>query len=727
MKKFSSIPKKIKYYFLLCILFVVAILFIQLVAYRHITHLRSAEQKLGFIREKIETVNALHHEMLSSVLYGRSDNTATYDNSDKEMNRALADLSESVSQLSDNRIFKRNKNSFNSMETFSKAITDFSAANLVVLSTVTERGNIYEGAVSSWIQQTNDIEKSAGIENQEFLTGLGKIKALQLEYMMTGNSSLIEALNTLVMSLQSQLPPEDMTLAGKFNSLLQQNASISALDNRLGLFNHQGELSAYEQAYRYVYSTFDNISVIVKSNLHKKTISVYGTCFAVIFVLLLAFLTLGYILIEQSTLYPIRRIGEYVSDLAQGTIPKKSLEMNLSDDPGGVSEELKKLANGLRVKTVFAQDLNQGRLDAEIELSGEGDELGLELKKLKDRMVTSVEEQTKYNEDNARRRYINEGLAKFGNLLRQNSDNLTNLGDSFIRELVRYLNALQGGFFILDDTDKDKPLLKLLAAFAYNRKKYLEKSISMGESLVGTCAIEKKTIHLTELPEGYISITSGLGDAPPDNLLLVPVLHEEELIGVLEIASLNIFSDHEIAFTEEVAGNLGSTIVTTRVNQRTSDLLNKSQQQAVEMAEQEEEMRQNMEELKATQEESARREEEFKGIVNSLDLSLYIVEYDLEGTISYINDKFLFFINKQKEELIGKSHMHIFGAKSVVDSNFWNRMSNLSNTILYEKLIIGKKAYLMKEHLAVVANKDGLPVKVLNLITEIPEKPLTQK
>jgi PAS domain-containing protein/predicted PurR-regulated permease PerM len=723
MKKLLSIPKKLQYFALSLILFIASVLFIQIAAQHRIANIRSAEQQIGFIKANIETINALHHEMLSSLLFERIENTAILDKKDKQISSDLANLSESISRLTDTRIFKRNEDSFRSLDTFTGAVADFSLANSILMTTMKERGNIYEGIISAWIKQTADIEASAGTGNQDLLIGLGKMKALQSAYLMTMNISLIESLNSLVISLQSQLPAEEVVLPGKFDTFLQLTAAINALDSRLGFFTRQGELPAYEKAYDTVNATFENLSSVVKKNIHKKTGSVYIVYIGFILFLFTVFMFLGYFAIDRSTLRPIHTITDYMTALARGTIPENRVEINPSDDPGGISDEMNKLAKGLSTKTIFARDLNQGRLDSTIELLSESDELGLEMKKLQDRMVSSAEEQSRYNEDNARRRYINEGLAKFGNLLRQHSSNLTDLGDSFIRELVKYLNAIQGGFFILDDSDKERPVLRLMAAYAYNRKKYLEKTILMGEGLVGTCAIEKKTIHLTEMPEGYISITSGLGEAPPDNLILVPVLHEEELIGVLEIASLSKFSDYEMKLTEELAGNLGSTIITTRINQRTSDLLDKSQQQAVEMAEQEEEMRQNMEELKATQEESARREEEFRGIVNSLNLSLFLMEYDLDGRIIFINEKFLFFLNKTGDEVIGKSHIHIFGSKSVVDSKFWNQMSNISNTTLYEKLMIGKKAYLMKEHFAVVTNRDGLPVKVLNIITEIPEKP----
>jgi hypothetical protein len=167
-------------------------------------------------------------------------------------------------------------------------------------------------------------------------------------------------------------------------------------------------------------------------------------------------------------LRPIRTIASYSVALA-GDLPENRMMIGHPMIPKYI-REMNKLANGLRAKTIFARDLNQGRLDAEIELLSDSDDLGVEMKKLQDRMVSSAEEQSRYNEDNARRRYINEGLAKFGNLLRLNSSNLTSLGDSFIRELVKYLNAIQGGFFMLDESDKERPVLKLMAAFAYNRK-----------------------------------------------------------------------------------------------------------------------------------------------------------------------------------------------------------------------------------------------------------------
>jgi hypothetical protein len=124
--------------------------------------------------------------------------------------------------------------------------------------------------------------------------------------------------------------------------------------------------------------------------------------------------------------------------------------------------------------------------------------------------------------------------------------------------------------------------------------------------------MEKETIQLTEIPDDYVEITSGLGKATPSYILLVPLKHEEDVLGVIEIASFRVFEKHEVEFTERVAQSIASTILSVKINARTRMLLEQSQQQAEEMLAQEEEMRQNMEELQATQEEMSRKAQEQK-------------------------------------------------------------------------------------------------------------------
>ena len=132
---------------------------------------------------------------------------------------------------------------------------------------------------------------------------------------------------------------------------------------------------------------------------------------------------------------------------------------------------------------------------------------------------------------------------------------------------------------------------------------------------------------------------------------------------------------------------LYEVITNARISTRTAALLEKSQQQAAEMAEQEEEMRQNMEELQATQEESQRREEELEGFLEAIDQSFYVLEYNTSGTIIKVNQRFLYLTNLSIDKIIGKTHREIFGSKSKVDSAFFAKIADGNIVDLTEVVI----------------------------------------
>jgi transcriptional regulator with GAF, ATPase, and Fis domain len=188
--------------------------------------------------------------------------------------------------------------------------------------------------------------------------------------------------------------------------------------------------------------------------------------------------------------------------------------------------------------------------------------------------------------------------------------------------MVRYTNSNQGGIFIVNDNDKDKPFLEMTSCYAYDRQKFLKKRIEVGEGLVGRCYQEQEKIYLTEIPNDYIKITSGLGDNNPSCLLLIPLAYNDNIFGIMEIASFNEYQDFEIEFIERIGESIAATISSVKANIQTAILLEQSQQQAEEMSSQEEEMRQNMEELRATQEQSSRREEELSKEVETLKKKL---------------------------------------------------------------------------------------------------------
>jgi transcriptional regulator with PAS, ATPase and Fis domain len=189
------------------------------------------------------------------------------------------------------------------------------------------------------------------------------------------------------------------------------------------------------------------------------------------------------------------------------------------------------------------------------------------------------------------------------------------------------------------------------------------------------------------------------------------------LIGVIEIASLKKFEAHQIDVGEIIASSLASTIIAGRINSRTSELLEKSQQQAAEMAEQEEEMRQNLEELKATQEESARREEEMEGIINALSHSFCLLEYDLTGKISKVNQKVLTLLSLSSENVLGKSHSEIFGKGTKADSILFTKVIEGTAVEVIEKVKINNKPVELSNTFLPIHSKTGTTVKIINIMS----------
>ncbi|MEL7004546.1 MAG: GAF domain-containing protein, partial [Bacteroidota bacterium] len=222
---------------------------------------------------------------------------------------------------------------------------------------------------------------------------------------------------------------------------------------------------------------------------------------------------------------------------------------------------------------------------------------------------------------------VNVGLASIGEILRNNDNDLTVLCDKVVEKLVNYMKANQGGVFIIKKEPGGEEYLELMASRAYERKKYLDKRIEIGHGLVGQCAIEKKRIYMTDVPDGYINITSGLGLANPKSLLIVPLKTNEEMIGVVEMASFEDFDDTDIEFLEKVGESIAATIISAQTNQTTKELLEESQEKEEIMKAQEEEMRQNMEEMQATQEDAQRKEEELARVLKEFRQN--VVERDI--------------------------------------------------------------------------------------------------
>ena len=257
----------------------------------------------------------------------------------------------------------------------------------------------------------------------------------------------------------------------------------------------------------------------------------------------------------------------------------------------------------------IADEIAGGNLNATDEGVQAEDELGISLENMRKNLLeASMREQ--------KERYVNQGIAKINDILR--GDNIDQVYDGLIKEMVKYNEANQGALFLVEDNHDSEKVLELRSIYAYSRKKYQSKTIAIGEGLLGQAYLEKELIHLTEVPQNYINITSGLGEARPRCIVVVPLISNEEVVGVIELASFKLMEDFQLTFIRRAAEIIAASFVSIKVNERTKILLEDSQRMSQSMIQTEEEMRQNMEEMEATREESDRKVGQLTRVVEQL-------------------------------------------------------------------------------------------------------------
>ncbi len=288
----------------------------------------------------------------------------------------------------------------------------------------------------------------------------------------------------------------------------------------------------------------------------------------------------------------------------------------------------------------FIHSLIAGELQKSVELTLTDQTLSETLHKLKDSLSRNREMEQQRRLDERQRNWISEGLAEFGDILRKHSLEMETMTYAVISGLVRYLDANQGALFLTKENDGEL-FLEMAACHAYKRKKFPGKKVAWGDGLIGAVAVERKGYYTDKISDGYLSITSGLGKANPRYLLIEPLVWNDKVFGIVEIASFKRLEDYKIQFVQRVAENIATTISTMESNLRTEQLLKETQAQADRLLVQEEQVRNNMDALKLAQEERAKQAEIFISFTNTVNHTLMRADYNTDGNLIYANTRFL--------------------------------------------------------------------------------------
>jgi PAS domain S-box-containing protein len=355
------------------------------------------------------------------------------------------------------------------------------------------------------------------------------------------------------------------------------------------------------------------------------------------------FVVLGFVFsyfILKRSAFSIKSIETEVSDLTHGNFESKSdAQTSFLFDIKGVRSNLKLFAQGLQNTVKSIDEISKGNFENDSLNQIENNIIASKLAVLKDTLQKDKEVLEKTKKEEELRNWTANGLARFSDILRQDTHNIQELGYGIISNLVDYVQCNQGALYVLNEDEQQDVYFETVAAVAYDRKKLLNTKIALGEGLVGRCAYEKMTVYLKDIPEDYIKITSGLGTANPNNLLVIPCMLEGKVFGIIELASFKTLEPHEIAFIEKLGESIASTISTVRTNEKTNILLKASQEQSEELAAQEEELRQNLEEMETTQEDLKRQMELNKQMQEQMAFEQFLFNTLLENIPARINFK----------------------------------------------------------------------------------------
>lgn len=524
------------------------------------------------------------------------------------------------------------------------------------------------------LQQMHDVQfPKLQSELAEMSKNWEENEQAALTQILTGiNDTLFRYHKQIMSSLKTMSDYEDLFIAMETQEMVEEGGSVIEETYRL--------LEQIEALTEIISKKTEDANKEMAASFAWFQNFVIYSVFVIVFIVIVVS-----VITARSIVVPVYKLKEFLLTMTKGILPKEKLVTN-NDEIGDMGDALNGFIESLRRTSEFAVEIGNGNYNSDYEALGEEDTLGNALLEMRKNLRSSDEANKKRQHEDEIRNWTTKGLADFGDILRHNSENMDVLSSNVMRHLVDYLGVNQGAIYILNEQDDNNKFFEMKSAVAYNREKYLKVNFGLTEGLVGRCAFEKLPVYLKEIPEEYIRLTSGLGGAEPNYLLLVPLVINEKVMGVIELASFNEIPQYQIDFLQTLGENIASTISSVRITEQTNKLLSESKMRGEELTSQEEELRQNMEELQATQEESVRRESEMRLAMDAINNTLGTIDIDMNGTIMSVNDMMLRLSQVNINEFVGKQFVDIYAYTEADRDRFdeaWSKVA-MGESCVYE-------------------------------------------
>lgn len=494
----------------------------------------------------------------------------------------------------------------------------------------------------------------------------------------------------------------------------QLNTQITYPNNLLGnietLVIKHNEIVDFIQEYRSELEQ-QNTTYIFKINL---TIIIILILFLIIVVVLFQML--------KTRVYHSLTFIKKISEEALNDKFRENINVKYDTLPEEIIQNLKKLFDKFQKTNKIIDLISKGKEKEIDESLLENSLLKTSFKNLISNLISIKKKEEERRKAEEEEKWISEGVMQISEVFKLNNENVVLLAEEIISQLVNYTKAAQGTIFIYDE-DLDSENLKLVAGYAYNRKRYIEDKVPLGRGLVGACAKEKHPIILKQVPEDYYKIETAIGQSAPKSVYIYPLLIENNLLGVIELASFDILGQKEVKYIEKVASNISISLSNAQNNLKTVRLLEKSRSQNEEIEFRELKLQNIIEEHKEHKIQLENQKKEFEQYLKAINTAVAIISINHKGKIKNINEnaRNILGLKGKSQNLISLLDLKddTPGTRLLFKENL--EMSNQGNLIRQESeyLTLDKKTVHVYEFWNPVKNIDNKIEEILILFIDI--------
>jgi len=398
------------------------------------------------------------------------------------------------------------------------------------------------------------------------------------------------------------LKHDDPTL---FEHIKLQSQGMMIEQQQISTFQQFTPLFGSAQTWILIKRTDKNIALVRVSQFTRNFVLM------IIGLLLLVLVLTGQV--TKMLINPLLQVNAQLKALAEGKLVEKTIEYSQADEIGELITALWQVKNSIKNTISQANAIANGNYTHQVQMLSTQDQLGKALSN----MTQILREATAQN---TRQNWLKTGQTQLNDAM-SGEQHIAVLTQNIIRFLATYLSSQIGALYLSENattTAATPGSLKMIASYAYTRRKHLANQFQLGEGLVGQAAWERQPILITQVPADYVQISSGLGETTPRYLLVMPFLYENQVKGVIELGSLQDMSELQLEFLKTVLPSIAIAIHTAQSRTQLQELLQQTQTQTQELQSQAEELQSQQEELRQANEELEERTKELERQQNEI-------------------------------------------------------------------------------------------------------------